>query len=136
MPLVVKVIVTVWVPGAKVTLLNTTPTVQVWPGARVCPVQLSVPFKKFHVSRVPPSGTVTALTVALKPPTGVVSVTVLVPEGTPAASVIMSGLGEPTRPATPVPESATGDPVTPVIVSVAITRPVAVGANTTLIVQL
>ena len=61
---------------------------------------------------------------------------------TPVASVIVNGFGvidSADRVATPVPVSVTGEPVTatlPVIVTVPFAAPVAVGENTTLIVQL
>ena len=68
------------------------------------------------------------------------SVTVPVPVGVPVGSVMVSGLGviDTVPRATPVPVSVTGEPVTgtlALMVNVPLTRPVAVGVNTTLMLQ-
>jgi len=100
--------------------VNLTATVQLAPGARVVPVQLSgpasAPTLKKKVSTDPPE-TATVETVICAPVAGAVlaKVTVPVPELTPVGKVIVSGFGEidtVARAATPVPVSETGVVVT------------------------
>ena len=127
--------------------MNLTPTVQVAPGARVVPVQLSPPTTalKNQVVAVPPV-IATAVTLTGDVVDVFVRVTVPVPVTLriPFGKVMVNGLGViVTVPggggAIPVPLRATGDPVTgtlPAMVRVALTRPVAVGVKTTVMVQL
>src|ERR1700757_769123 len=106
-------------PLGEPTLVNLTPTVQLAPGARVAPQQLSAPttLLKKKVVRLPPE-TASEATVMLAPVVAgavFVRVTAHVPVLTPAANVIVSGLGvidTVARVATPVPVSVTGEPVT------------------------
>jgi hypothetical protein len=90
-------------------------TVQLAPGAKLVPVQPSVPLVHDHIR--PASLTTTLVTATLEPPGAVVlvNVTVPVPVRVPDGSVMVSGLGEmETVPlaATPVPVIVTGDQVT------------------------
>ena len=120
--MLVKVIVPArFTPLGDVALVNLTPTVQLSPGTRVVPVQVSgiaaFAALKNHVDEVPPE-TAKLLTVVCAPvPAGavLVSVTVAVPVLVPLGRVIVSGLGvmdTVALAATPVPVRATGDPVT------------------------
>jgi hypothetical protein len=129
-------------------LVNRTPTVQAAPGAKVVPVQLSESVLKNQVRAFAPAPefTATLLTVTEAPPAAAVFLKVTVPVPVPkfrigVATVIDSGFGvtDTVAGTTPVPDRATGEPVTGTLaasVNVALTAPVAVGANTTLIVQL
>jgi hypothetical protein len=104
----------VWVPTER-TRLNVAPTVQLLPGARFTPVQLSAPL--VQVQTRPAPVTLTAVTATLDPPAAAVfvSVTTAVLLSVPLGSVIVSGLGAIDTvafAATPAPVSATGDPVT------------------------
>jgi len=142
-------------PVAELTLVNLTFTVQVAPGAKVVPVHVSDPgvtkldsALKNQVKRPEPAPefTATLLTVTDAPPAAAVLRNVTVPIPVPklpvgVATVINSGFGvmDTLAGATPVPDSATGDPVTGTLAAidnVAGTETNAVGANTTLIVQL
>jgi hypothetical protein len=105
--------------------VNLTVTVQVAPGAKVAPVQVSgppsrPPLIKDHV-RIPDPGaaTVALVTVNCAPPAGavLVSATVLVPVMVPVGKVMVSGFGvidTVARFATLAPVSATGVGVTTV----------------------
>src|SRR6266481_9433668 len=130
-------------PLADVTLVNLTPTVQVPPGARTVPVHVSAPATalKNQVKKLPPE-TATPVTVTGEVVEVLVRVTVPVPfRGLgPAASVIVKGLGviDTVPGVIPVPLRAIGEPLMatlPPRVSVAFTNPLAVGENTTLMVQ-
>jgi len=110
----VKVIAPVWVPTDKIRM-NLTPTVQLAPGARAAPVQVSVPLIQAQISPAPV--TATLVTATFDPPAAavLVRVTVLVPVSVPAGSVIVSGFGvidTVAVVATPVPLIETGEPVT------------------------
>ncbi len=131
-------------PLVDVTLVNLTPTVQVPPGAKTVPVHVSAPATalKNQVRTVPPE-TATPVTVTGEVVEVLVRVTVPVPIrglAVPVANVIVKGLGviETVPGGTPVPLRAIGEPLMatlPPTVSVAFTNPLAVGENTTLMVQ-
>src|ERR1700757_4338445 len=92
-------------PLGEPTLVNLTPTVQLAPGVRVAPVQLSAPttLLKKKVVRLPPNETASEATVMLAPVVaGAVFVRVTVPVpvvqaavgvGEQLGKVIVSGLG-------------------------------------------
>ena len=126
--------------------VNLTPTVHVPPDARTFPVHVSAPATALKDQLRPPPPipfvTATPVTVTGEVVEVLVRVTVPVPfRGLgPAASVIVKGLGViDTAPGgTPVPLRAIGEPVMATLaptVSVAFTNPLAVGENTTLMVQ-
>lgn len=128
--------------------MNLTFIVQAAPGAKLAPVQVSTSPLKNQVKRPEPvpDATATEVTVTAALPGAAVFFSVTVPVPLPALPIgvvilIVSGFGvsETLEGGAPVPLSETGDPVTATlapIVNAPLTGPVAVGLNTTLIVQL
>jgi hypothetical protein len=92
-----------------------TPTVQVAPGARFTPVQLSAPLVQAQIKPAPETATLVTATCELPAAEGLVKVMVPLPDNVPVGRVTVSGLGEMetvARAATPDPVSDTGVGVT------------------------